>query len=113
MNTVVPDEPPAEAPLSVSIRVHPGPFVVQLFQLLNSAWTFLGCWSGRLDLVVAEGDGVVVPGETEVAQNWILPYRGFGIRCASGWKRRLAECNSAIRPIENLRYEPSGGFKTV
>jgi hypothetical protein len=40
---------------------------------------------------------------TKVAQNCILPYRGFSIR----WRvaRSLAECNSAIQQIQNLRYK--------
>jgi len=51
----------------------------------------------------------VAVSEMPVAQIWNLPYRGFGIRTTRKLLRRLklvrpAECNSAIRQIENLRY---------
>ncbi len=46
---------------------------------------------------------------TTVAQNCILPYRGFEIRRPStvpkrGQRRAPAECNSAIQRIPNPRY---------
>jgi hypothetical protein len=48
-------------------------------------------------------------GSSTVAQNCILLYRGFAIRRPRKfeWRREwrhLAECNSAIRQITNLRY---------
>jgi hypothetical protein len=38
------------------------------------------------------------------AQIFNLPYRGFAIRCVAG-RSYVAEGNSVIQPISNLRYQ--------